>query len=94
MLVVRWRVNCYCAIHVKGSGQMKIDTAPALYTLAYYEKQARTLSVTTLNHAVKDITETLAVMLERDLRDPYIAKLMNEFDAFTVEMSRRRRLVR
>jgi len=73
---------------------MKIDTAPAPYTLAYYEKLARTLSVSTLNHAVRDISDTLAVMRERDLRDPYIAKLMNEFDAFTVEMSRRRRLVR
>ena len=64
------------------------------YTLAYYEKTARGLSVATLNHAVLDIQDTLAVMRERDLRDPYIAKLMNEFDAFTVEMARRRRLVK
>ena len=64
------------------------------YTPAYYEKAARGLSVATLNHAVQDIQDTLAVMRERDVRDPYIAKLMNEFDAFTVEMARRRRLVK
>ena len=64
------------------------------YTLAYYEKAARGLSVATLSHAVRDISDTLAVMRERDVRDPYIAKLMNEFDAFTVEMARRRRLVK
>ena len=64
------------------------------YTLAYYEKTARGLSVATLNHAVLDIQDTLHVMRERDVRDPYIAKLMNEFDAFTVEMARRRRLVK
>jgi len=71
---------------------MRIEPAP--YTLAYYEKQARTLSAGTLAHAIRDISDTLSVMRERDTRDPYIAKLMNEFDAMTVELSRRRRLVK
>jgi hypothetical protein len=36
----------------------------------------------------------MSVMRERDTRDPYMAKLLNEFDAMTVELSRRRRLVK
>ena len=62
------------------------------YTLAYYEKTARGLSVTTLNMALKDIKDTLHVMRERDTRDPYVAKLLAEMDAFTVELIRRKRL--
>ena len=62
------------------------------YTLAYYEKTARGLSVTTLNMALKDIKDTLHVMRERDTRDPYVAKLLAEMDAFTGELIRRKRL--
>jgi len=47
-----------------------------------------------LRHAIQDISATMGVMKERDVRDPYMAKLLNEFDAMTVELSRRRRLVR
>ena len=42
------------------------------YTLAYYEKIARGLSVATLDHVVLDIQDTLAVMRERDVRDPIL----------------------
>ena len=62
------------------------------YTLAYYEKTARGLSVTTLNMALKDIQATLPIYRERDTRDPYVAKLLAEMDAFTVELIRRKRL--
>jgi hypothetical protein len=69
---------------------MRIEPAP--YTLAYYERQAKTLSVTTLDHAVRDIQDTLNVLRDRDTRDPYVAKLLAEMDAFTVELIRRKRL--
>lgn len=71
---------------------MKVEPAP--YTLAYYEKRARSQPVAALDYATRDITATLSVMRERDTRDPYIAKLMCEFDAVTVELSRRRRLAK
>jgi hypothetical protein len=72
---------------------MRIENPP-YQSLAYYEKRAKQMRAPALDHAVRDISQTLHVMRERDLRDPYIAKLMCEFDAYTVEMSRRRRLVR
>jgi len=36
----------------------------------------------------------LHVMRERDLRDPYIAKLLAEMDAYSFEMMRRKRIQR
>lgn len=64
------------------------------YTLAYYEARAKAKPISELRHAIQDINATMGVMKERDTRDPYIVKLLAEFDAYTVEMSRRRRLVR
>ena len=64
------------------------------YTLAYYEARAKAKPVSELRHAIQDISATMGVMRERDTRDPYMAKLLNEFDAMTVELSRRRRLVK
>lgn len=72
---------------------MRIENPP-YQSLAYYEKRAKQMQAPALDHAVRDISQTLHVIRERDLRDPYIAKLMCEFDAYTVEMSRRRRLVK
>jgi nitrogen fixation/metabolism regulation signal transduction histidine kinase len=71
---------------------MRIEPAP--YTLAYYEAIAKAKPVAELRHAIQDISATMGVMRERDTRDPYMAKLLNEFDAMTVELSRRRRLVK
>jgi nitrogen fixation/metabolism regulation signal transduction histidine kinase len=71
---------------------MRIEPAP--YSLAYYEARARSKPIAELNHAIQDISATMSVMRERDTRDPYMAKLLNEFDAMTVELSRRRRLVK
>jgi len=91
MLVFCWRLVRF-NVHVKERAKMKIEPAP--YTLAYYEKRARSQPVAALSYAVKDITATLSVMRERDTRDPYIVKLMSEFDAVTVELIRRRRLIK
>jgi hypothetical protein len=68
--------------------------SPAPYTLAYYEAIAKAKPVSELRHAIQDISATMGVMRERDTRDPYMVKLLAEFDAYTVEMSRRRRLVK
>lgn len=71
---------------------MRIE--PVYQSLAYYEARAKAKPVAELRHAIQDISATMGVMRERDTRDPYMVKLLAEFDAYTVEMSRRRRLVR
>jgi nitrogen fixation/metabolism regulation signal transduction histidine kinase len=71
---------------------MRVQPAP--YTLAYYESLAKGKPIAELNHAIQDVKATLAIHRERDTRDPYVAKLLAEFDAMTVELSRRRRLVK
>ena len=69
---------------------MRVDP----YTLQWYTARAKSRTQNELACAVKDISATLAIHRERDMRDPYVAKLWAEFDAYTVEMSRRRRLVK
>ena len=71
---------------------MRIEPAP--YSLAYYEARAKAKPIAELNHAIQDISATMGIMRERDVRDPYMVKLLAEFDAYTVEMSRRRRLAK
>ena len=71
---------------------MRVEPAP--YTLAYYESLAKGKPIAELNHAIQDVKATLAIHRERDTRDPYVARLLNEMDAYTVEMMRRRRLVK
>jgi hypothetical protein len=71
---------------------MRVQPAP--YTLAYYESLAKGKPIAELNHAIQDVKATLAIHRERDIRDPYVAKLLAEMDAYTVEMIRRRRLVK
>ena len=73
---------------------MRIAQAPAPYTLAAYEAQAKRQPIAALEYAARDIAKTLVVFKERDMRDPYIVKLMAEFDAVTVELIKRRRLAR
>ena len=72
---------------------MKI-TNPPYQSLAWYEQRAKQMQAPALAYAVQDISQTLHVMRERDTRDPYIVKLLCEFDAFTCEMQRRRRLAK
>jgi hypothetical protein len=71
---------------------MRVQPAP--YTLAYYESLAKGKPIAELNHAIQNVKATLAIHRERDTRDPYVAKLLAEMDAYTVEMMRRRRFVK
>jgi hypothetical protein len=71
---------------------MKTPTVP--YSLAWYEAQAKRKPVAELDHARRDIAATLPIYRERDTRDPYVAKMLAEFDAITVELTRRKRLRR
>ena len=65
------------------------------YSLAWYTEIAKHKPVDKLAYAVQDINHTLSVMRERDTRDPYIAKLLAEMDAYTTELLlRSRKLVR
>jgi hypothetical protein len=64
------------------------------YSIAWYTERAKSRTQNELAHAVKDIGATLPLYRDRDTRDPYVAKLLAEMDAYTVEMMRRRRLVR
>jgi hypothetical protein len=64
------------------------------YTLQWYTARAKERTQNELAHAVKDISATLPLYRDRDTRDPYVAKLLAEMDAYTVEMIRRRRLVK
>ena len=64
------------------------------YTLQWYTARAKERTQNELAFAIKDIGATLPIYRDRDPRDPYVAKLWAEFDAMTVELSRRRRLVK
>ena len=64
------------------------------YSLAWYTARAKERTRNELAHAIKDIGATLPLYRDRDPRDPYVAKLLAEMDAYTVEMIRRRRLVK
>jgi hypothetical protein len=72
---------------------MKISNPP-YQSLAYYEQRAKHMQAPALAYAMQDVSQTLHVMRERDLRDPYIAKLLAEMDAYSFEMMRRKRLQR
>ena len=60
-------------------------------TLAHYTAIAKNLSVAELARALRDIKETIVIHRDRPLNDPYVAKLYAEFDAYSVEIYKRRR---
>jgi hypothetical protein len=60
-------------------------------TLTHYTARAKTLSIAELTHALRDLKETLQIHRDRPLSDPYVAKLYAEFDAYSVEIYKRRR---
>jgi hypothetical protein len=72
---------------------MRISNPP-YQSLAYYEQRAKQMQAPALACAMQDVSQTLHVMRERDLRDPYIAKLLAEMDAYSFEMMRRKRIQR
>jgi hypothetical protein len=59
--------------------------------LLHYERKATGLTDAQLRYALGDITSTLRIWRDRPPTDPYIAKLLAEFDAYTVELYRRER---
>lgn len=59
--------------------------------LAHYTATAKNLSTSTLIFALRDVTDTLAIYRDHPLNHPYVAKLFAEFDAYTVELAKRRR---
>tara|TARA_R110000868_G_scaffold388_4_gene3154 strand:+ start:3002 stop:3190 length:189 start_codon:yes stop_codon:yes gene_type:complete len=60
-------------------------------TLAHYTARAKDMDIASLLYAIKDVTETLQAFRDRETNDPYVAKLYAEFDAYTVEVYKRRR---
>ena len=71
-----------------------MKTEPVYQSLAYYEARAKGKPVAELQGALRDISATLPIYRERDIRDPYVAKLLAEMDAYSFEMMRRKRLQR
>jgi hypothetical protein len=71
---------------------MKVEAA--YQSLAYYEARARSKPIAELQGALRDILATLPIYLERDTRDPYVAKLLAEMDAYSFELIKRKRLQR
>lgn len=59
--------------------------------LAHYTARAKGLSTASLLYAIRDVSETLQIHRDRPIDDPYVAKLYAEFDAYTVELQKRRR---
>jgi hypothetical protein len=59
--------------------------------LSFYEKRAKYMTSAQLNHALRDISATMAILRHKPLSDPYMVKLYAEFDAYTVELHKRQR---
>jgi hypothetical protein len=59
--------------------------------LQRFTERAERLSLAELHWALSDVTKTLHAFRERPLSDPYIDKLYAEFDAYSVEIVKRRR---
>lgn len=57
--------------------------------LAHYTDRAKTVDAYVLRYAVKDILATLKLHNDKPTTDPYVAKLLAEFDAYTVELYNR-----
>jgi len=58
--------------------------------LARYERIAKTMPIAQLFYAIYDIKEAMKANKEKPLNDPYVQKLFAEFDAYTVEIQKRR----
>ena len=57
--------------------------------LAHYTDRAKTVDTYILRYAVKDILATLQLHRDKPTTDSYVAKLLAEFDAYTVELYNR-----
>jgi hypothetical protein len=63
---------------------------PQYQSLEYYTQKARTMPDATLRHAIRDVVDTLDCW-KGHAETSYTRKLMAEFDAYTVEQSKRLR---
>jgi len=68
----------------------KVKTGAQHMTLAHYTNRAARMTIAELTYALRDVTDTLAVHRDRDVTDPYVAKLLAEFDAYVVALHKRR----
>ena len=59
--------------------------------LARYTERAKTMTDAALIYAVRDVSETLNLYRDVEPTHDYAAKLWAEFDAYTVELNRRRK---
>ena len=57
--------------------------------LAHYTEIAKELETYNLRYAIKDIMDTLTLHRDKPTTDPYVQKLLAEFDAYTVEVYKR-----
>ncbi len=57
--------------------------------LVHYTDHAKRAETHVLRFAIKDVLKTLALHRDKPTNDPYVAKLLAEFDAYTVELYRR-----
>lgn len=67
---------------------------PNTSLLARYTARARTMSVAELTYAIGDVKETLTIWRDRDPCEPYNSKLWAEFDAYTTEICKRRKITK
>ena len=59
-------------------------------TFAHYTNRAAHMAIAELTYALRDIIDTLAVYRDRDVNDPYVTKLLAEFDVYVVALHKRR----
>jgi|APSaa5957512535_1039671.scaffolds.fasta_scaffold00673_31 hypothetical protein len=59
-----------------------------------YEEKARGMTIAEMEHALRDIKATLDGPLckTKEPDDPYVIKLYDEWDAYVVEVYRRRKV--
>ncbi len=68
-----------------------MTSATAPNTLTHYTRRACGMLDDHLLGAIADVRETLTIWRDEDpVRNPYVAKLWAEFDAYTTEMQQRR----
>ena len=59
--------------------------------LSKYTARATAMEIGPLIHALRDVADTLQLYREADPAEGYAAKLWAEFDAYTVEIQKRRK---
>lgn len=66
-----------------------MDTPTSL--LVKYTEKAKGMSDAALVYSIRDVVDTMAFHRMKPTDDPYMAKLLAEFDAYTVEQHKRQK---